>query len=615
MRRSGKKNPLGRRLFIATLLIGTVVMSCVAGLRGMVTAVRTRERFTEELQQEAHAHQYAIAEALWALDRKGLAAQLQAIVASTYISFASVVDETGDMASAGTRRRGGGFELTIPIQYVARDEPVTIGALTLQADLETLRNIAWSWVFEDLPITTLGLALVAAILYLYFERVVTRRLEKDAKRLAAFKLDGAELPFPDSAKYENGEIETLETSFNELTSRLRSAFREAENARVEAEASERRNQALFDHSPVALCLVDFSAVRDLVVSLNPGAGPGEAEAFFVARPELLAHCSKMVVVLAVNEATLELLEAKSPEQILDLRELLFSDGAIDIFITQLAATARGETRAFGEGVIRTITGDERRVAVSWEVLSSESANKTRASYTRAILAIVDVTERVRTQEAISANLREKEVLIRELFHRTKNNMQSILSLISFQSWKIQDENLREAMRALETRVYSMSLVHRMLYEYNDLSRLSLSAFIREFSAYLSASEDIEARGIRFELRLEEIEVTIDVAVPLGLVIAELVDNSLIHGFPNKRAGVITVELTRVDNDHIALTISDDGVGPGPGFEAEVDGAMGLQLVDSLAESQLGGRANFDVPPEGGFRCRITARPDIYTIRV
>jgi two-component sensor histidine kinase len=266
-------------------------------------------------------------------------------------------------------------------------------------------------------------------------------------------------------------------------------------------------------------------------------------------------------------------------------------------------------------VFRTITGDERRVAVSWEALSSESANKTRASYTRAILAIVDVTERVRTQEAISANLREKEVLIRELFHRTKNNMQSILSLISFQSWKLQDENLREAMRALETRVYSMSLVHRMLYEYNDLSRLSLSAFIREFSAYLSASEDIEARGIRFDLRLEEIEVTIDVAVPLGLVIAELVDNSLIHGFPNKRAGVITIELAKIDDDHIALIISDDGVGPRPGFEAEVDGAMGLQLVESLAESQLGGKASFDAPSEGGFRCRITARPDIYSIRV
>jgi two-component sensor histidine kinase len=160
----------------------------------------------------------------------------------------------------------------------------------------------------------------------------------------------------------------------------------------------------------------------------------------------------------------------------------------------------------------------------------------------------------------------------------------------------------------------MALVHRMLYEYNDLSRLSFSAFIREFSAYLSASEDIEKRGIRFDQRLEEIEVTVDIAVPFGLIMAELVGNALAHAFPDRRGGVITIELSRLDERQIALTISDDGIGARAGFEND-EGGMGLELVRSLAESQLGGKAEFEPAPERGFRCRVLARLDLYEVRV
>ena len=610
MRKSARTRTLGQRLFFATLIIGLIIMSAFTAVRGWVVVVQARAQFTEELELEAHAREGAIAEALWSFDRKVLAAELKGVIASVYVSYVSVADDSGTFIEAGERRSEGGFELSVPIIRRDGDSALAIGMLTLQADLDALRETAWDWIFQAIPITALELALVAAILYLYFGRLVTRRLEEDARRLVDFKLDGVDLPFPHAGEGGGSEIDTLESRFNDLTARLRTAYQEAEAARMAAVEAERRNLALFDHSPVALFLEDFSGVRDIVTTVSPGAEKGEAEAFFTARPEFVRQCARKVRLIAHNQAALKLLEAEDIGQLREIHERNAEQGATEIFIAQLSAIARGEKRTFAEGSIVTTRGEHLRVEASWEAVAGETDDV----YGRAILALMDVTERVKTQEALRANVKEKEVLIRELFHRTKNNMQSILSLISFQSWKIPDESLRESLHALETRVYSMSLVHRMLYEYNDLSRLSLSAFIREFTAYLSASEDIETRGIRFEQRIEEVEVTVDIAVPFGLIIAELVDNALTHGFPDKKGGAITIELLHLEDGLISLSIADDGVGAPPDFQPDADG-MGLQLVKSLAESQLDGQVDFEQPSGGGFRCRIVARPDLYPVRV
>jgi two-component sensor histidine kinase len=206
-------------------------------------------------------------------------------------------------------------------------------------------------------------------------------------------------------------------------------------------------------------------------------------------------------------------------------------------------------------------------------------------------------------------------LIRELFHRTKNNMQNILSFISLESWRIEDPRFRETLRSLETRIYSMSLVHRMLYEYNDLSRLSLSAYLREFAAYITAAENIETRNIRLDLAMDEVSVTLDIAMPVGLVVSELIANSLKHAFPEKRAGVVRISLTNLPGGELLLQVEDNGIGASKDFDPGALDSLGLQLVSSLAESQLGGAAVFGPTEEGGFGCRIVIRPDLYEARV
>ncbi len=129
------------------------------------------------------------------------------------------------------------------------------------------------------------------------------------------------------------------------------------------------------------------------------------------------------------------------------------------------------------------------------------------------------------------------------------------------------------------------------------------------------SNDVKARDINFDLMLEEIEASIDIAVPVGLIIAELVDNALTHAFPSGSGGTIRIKLARMDEHNVALSVSDDGRGAREGFEPVKDGILGMNLISSLAESQLGGEAVFESSETGGFSCRVTLKPDFYGSRI
>ena len=216
------------------------------------------------------------------------------------------------------------------------------------------------------------------------------------------------------------------------------------------------------------------------------------------------------------------------------------------------------------------------------------------------------------------NAEEKEVLIRELYHRTKNNMQTIIALLSIDAPRIRDAEARVLLDGLESKVYSMALVHQMLYENQDLSRISLAEYLRKFSAYLADNGGAKERGIRIDSELCEAEVTLDFAIPFGLVVAELVGNSLQHAFPAGRGGLIQVALSRSDErdgERLVLVVADDGIGADWKEVVEREGSMGLKLARSIAVGQLGGAIEFESSAGAGFRCVLRVNPHIFRVRV
>ena len=224
----------------------------------------------------------------------------------------------------------------------------------------------------------------------------------------------------------------------------------------------------------------------------------------------------------------------------------------------------------------------------------------------------DVTERKATVENLKAALEEKEALLRELHHRTRNNMQVISSMISLRSGFEDDPRILEILGGLEGRIGAMALVQEKLYESGDLSSIPLDEYIADLAELLAGSCASPGR-IRIATETEKVAVLIDSAIPCGIVLSELVLNSCRHAFPAGRRGVVGIRLARLEDGRIELAVEDDGVGVVEGFDPRRDGKLGLESVISIVEMQLGGSIEFEA--DGGFACRFRFRDSLYRARI
>ena len=213
----------------------------------------------------------------------------------------------------------------------------------------------------------------------------------------------------------------------------------------------------------------------------------------------------------------------------------------------------------------------------------------------------DITERKRAEEAIKASLREKEVLLKEVYHRVKNNMQIISSLLQLQSGYFEGGEVQRVFEESQMRIKSMALVHEKLYQTHDLARVDFDEYVRELVAMLMSS--FGARGGRagIEVHAEGMALDIDRAIPVGLILNELISNSIKHAFPNGRTGVVRVALSKT-GDRISLTVRDNGVGLPEGFDPAATQSLGMRLVHVLAE-QLG--ASIELRGTNGMECILT----------
>jgi PAS domain S-box-containing protein len=225
----------------------------------------------------------------------------------------------------------------------------------------------------------------------------------------------------------------------------------------------------------------------------------------------------------------------------------------------------------------------------------------------------DITERKRSEQELREALAEREVLLRELNHRTKNNMQVISSWLALQSSRSDDPAVVAVLREADARIKAMALVHRKLYQGGNLSSIDLADYLRELLGVLVAAYGDEDLRVSTALDLQELRAVIDVAVPCGLIVSELVSNSLKHAFKDGREGTIALTLKRNAADEIELAYSDDGPGcpgglPGPGSKG-----IGLATVKAIGENQLGGRVRFETDrgfsfglafSDAGFRARV-----------
>ena len=202
-------------------------------------------------------------------------------------------------------------------------------------------------------------------------------------------------------------------------------------------------------------------------------------------------------------------------------------------------------------------------------------------------AIVDISDRKQKEDRIQAALKEKDVLLAEIHHRVKNNLQIVHSLLDLQSSQMQSPALQEVLRESKNRVQSMALIHQTLYQSKDFAEVDFGHFLESLIPILLATYSTDPQDVVLNFDAAEVVLPINIAVPCGLAVNELISNALKHAFPEGNGGRIDLVLRQERDNHILLSVTDDGIGIPAGLDIEQTSSLGLQLV-SLLTDQLGG---------------------------
>jgi PAS domain S-box-containing protein len=207
----------------------------------------------------------------------------------------------------------------------------------------------------------------------------------------------------------------------------------------------------------------------------------------------------------------------------------------------------------------------------------------------------DVTDRRLIQEKMKTSLREKEVLLREIHHRVKNNMQIISSLLRLQSRTVEDEKVVEKFQESQNRIRSMALIHEKLYQTEDLTRINFAQYVRSLTVHLFHTYKVNPNMIKMITEVKDVYLDISMAIPCGLVLNELVSNSLKHAFPDQKKGEIRVKFSKKGQEKNRLIISDNGTGLPPEVNFHEPDTLGLQLVNDLVK-QIDGKIKLGKAP-------------------
>jgi two-component sensor histidine kinase len=206
------------------------------------------------------------------------------------------------------------------------------------------------------------------------------------------------------------------------------------------------------------------------------------------------------------------------------------------------------------------------------------------------------------EEKIKTSLKEKEVLLKEIHHRVKNNMQIISSMLGLQSSYINDQHLNEILNDSQNRIKSMALIHEKLYQSNNMANINFSEYVNSLISNLQQSYSFRRDRIIVNKNIENVSFNIDTAIPLGLIINEILSNTYKHAFPIGGEGIINITIKTIDKNQYILDISDNGIGLPQGFDIENNKSLGLKLVNVLTD-QIGGK--LEIGSEIGVRFTIT----------
>jgi two-component sensor histidine kinase len=250
---------------------------------------------------------------------------------------------------------------------------------------------------------------------------------------------------------------------------------------------------------------------------------------------------------------------------------------------------------------------------SWWLTTLTPLRDAQSRIYRLIGNAMNITDRKQAEEQLYASLQEKEVLLKEIHHRVKNNLQVVFSLLDLQSQQTQEQPILEMFRESQNRIRSMALIHEELYQANNLAKINFANYVHRLLTYLFQLYGVNPDIITLRLNIDTITFNIGTAIPCGLIINELVSNALKHAFSGKTKGAIWVELNSVspaelqpDRNQFILVVGNDGIELQESTNLSRKKSLGWQLVKILV-AQLEGQLSIEQNQGTVFKIRFSAQ--------
>ncbi|AOP35816.1 histidine kinase [Leptospira tipperaryensis] len=381
---------------------------------------------------------------------------------------------------------------------------------------------------------------------------------------------------------------------------LREEILDKNEARAALEKSQIRYMGLFQHLPVAIIEADYSELKRVLDGLPEDLNGDAFTDYVEAHPDFVQLCFESIRVIGVNQETVNLLRVDSYETVFKNWKRFFSQDNFKVFRRVLRKIR--EESYFYEVEVGFRVQDNTRldIKIRWSVPPGFET-----SLSSVIVTLLDFTEIKSAERKLQLSLEEKEVMLKEIHHRVKNNLQVISSLLSMQSDYVQDKESLSVFKESQNRLRTMSMIHEELYQSENLGKIQYSIYIEKLLNQLFQVYG-KAESIRLITKLESLDISVNRAIPIGLILNELVSNSLKYAFPEnislKDVSELRISLSKKD-EYLELKVEDNGIGMPFGFDLEDSTSLGLKLVNILVR-QLKGKIDFSSDSKKGTQFTI-----------
>jgi PAS domain S-box-containing protein len=369
----------------------------------------------------------------------------------------------------------------------------------------------------------------------------------------------------------------------------------SDQGRIDRELAESdaHYHALFEATASAVVEEDFSQAKVFIDALLAG-GVSDLDAYFVEHPEDLKRCAGMLRILRFNREYVEYVNLPDRESVGKSVQPFIPEGSMGILRREFVALSSGQ-RSLDISFPNLIAGSKvKHTRMLLTVVAGHESD-----WASVLISFIDISKEYQTQGELAGLLEQKDMLMRELEHRVKNNLNIISSLLSLESAQVSGASERKILLDAQSRIKSISLIYDLLSRSSQGNAMNCRSYIESLAMLLRETYTAGRKDIELDLAIDDIDIDIKRGVSLGLVTTELLTNAFKYAF-QERGGKVRIRLAS-HGDSIELSIADDGPGAPKGFDAHSSGSLGFQLIEMLVQQM---RGSLEISPSPGFKTEI-----------